>query len=200
MWNKRFADAGEAFVFGEAPNHFVEAEASALPAGASVLSVADGEGRNSVFLAGRGHPVHAVEFSPVAIAKARGLAARRGVDVRFEEADLFAWDWPEAAYDVALAVFIQFATPAQRVTLFARLAAAVRPGGLLLIHGYTPEQVAYGTGGPPCAEHMYTEPLMRACFAGLEILRLEAYEREIDEGPGHRGRSALIDFVARRPA
>ncbi len=200
QWNQRFADAGERFVFGEAPSHFVVAQATALPAAASILSVADGEGRNSVYLAGLGHRVHAIEFSPVALDKARRFAARRGVEVAFERADVLDWTWPEARYDVVLAVFIQFVPPVERAALFRRLAAALKPGGRLLLHGYTPAQVAYGTGGPPCADNMYTEGLLREAFGSLEILELQTYERELAEGDGHRGRSALIDLVARRPA
>lgn len=199
-WNQRFADAGDEFVFGEAPNHFLREQAGRIPAGARVLAVADGEGRNSVFLAARGHAVHAVDFSSVALAKARRLAAREGVSIDFEEADVLAWEWPAEAYDAVVAIFVQFATPAERGPLFQRLRDALRPGGVLLLHGYAPKQVEFGTGGPPDPAHMYTEAMLRYAFAGLEILVLRSYEQVIREGRGHGGRSALIDLVARRPA
>ena len=198
MWNQRFADAGDAFVFGEQPNHFLAAEAHRLPAAARVLSVADGEGRNSVWLATLGHRVHAVEFAPAALVKAAAFAGRRGVEVEFERADVLDWAWPEARYDAVVAIFIQFAMPAERPRLFERLRSAVKPGGLLLLHGYTPQQVEYGTGGPPDPSHMYTEPMLADAFADMEILSLRTYEQEIHEGTGHDGRSALIDLVARR--
>ena len=198
MWNQRFADAGEAFVFGERPNHFLVAEAARLPSGARVLSVADGEGRNSVWLARQGHRVHAVEFSPAALSKAAAFAERLGVTVEFERADVLEWAWPVADYDAVVAIFIQFATPAERPRLFDRLRTAVKPGGLLMLHGYTPKQVEYGTGGPPDAAHIYTEVMLRQAFADMEILCLRCYEQEIHEGSGHHGRSALIDLVARR--
>ncbi len=163
--------------------------------------MADGEGRNSVFLAGNGADVHAVEVSPTAIARARELAARRGVHVAFEQADLLRWAWPEGAYDAVVAIFVQFVTPEERPAFFGRLVRALRPGGLLLLAGYRPEQVANRTGGPSDPAHCYTEALLRESFAGLEIERLDSYDAVLDEGPGHSGPSALIDLVARvRPA
>ncbi len=200
IWDQRFAEAGEAFVFGDRPNHFLVAEAHRLPAASRILSVADGEGRNSVWLARHGQRVHAVEFSPVALDKARRFARRHGVEVEFEQADVLGWPWPAGCYDAVVAIFIQFATPAERPRLFEGLAGALKPGGLLLLHGYTPQQVEYGTGGPPNAENMYTEAMLREAFGGMEILSLRAYEQEIHEGKGHHGRSALIDLVARKRA
>ena len=76
---------------------------------------------------------------------------------------------------------------------------ALKPGGTLLLHGYRPKQLEYGTGGPPHAENMYTEDLLRAAFGDMEILSIESYDREIEEGSGHSGMSALIDRVARKP-
>jgi hypothetical protein len=97
-------------------------------------------------------------------------------------------------------VFIQFAPPAFRGEIFAGMKRAVRPGGVILLHGYTPKQLEYRTGGPPVVEQLYTEELLRAAFADCELLRIEAYERELDEGEGHKGRSAIIDLIAQLPA
>ncbi len=113
--------------------------------------------------------------------------------------DLSGWDWPDAAFDAVVAIFIQFAPPALRDTIFAGMKRAVRPGGRILLHGYTPEQLAHGTGGPPRVDQLYTESLLRSAFGDWEIERLETYERELAEGTGHAGRSALIDLIARRP-
>jgi len=96
-------------------------------------------------------------------------------------------------------IYIQFAEPDFRDEIFAGMKRALKPGGILLLHGYRPEQLEYGTGGPPCAENMYTVDLLRAAFSDMEILRLAAYDREVDEGRGHSGMSALIDLVARKP-
>ena len=199
LWQQRFAEAGERYVFGEAPNLFLKGCADRLPDAAHVLSVADGEGRNSVWLASLGHRVDAIEFSPAAIDKARKLAARAGVGVGFEQADVFEWDWPKGVFDAVVAIFIQFASPSQRKVLFHKMGQSLRPGGLLLLHGYTPQQIEFGTGGPSVVENLYTEQMLRESFADLEILRLVSYEREIHEGQAHDGMSALIDLVARKP-
>jgi SAM-dependent methyltransferase len=134
----------------------------------------------------------------VALAKARKLAAERGVTLRTEEADLATWRWPEAGFDLVVAIFIQFAAPALRERIFAGLKRALRPGGLLLLQGYRPKQLEYKTGGPPLVENLYTEELLRAAFADLEIVSLRSHDDVIHEGTGHDGMSALIDLVARK--
>ena len=197
MWNERFG--GKDYLFGTEPADFVRRVASDLPPG-RLLSVADGEGRNSVFLAGLGHQVTAMDGSEVGVAKARRLAEAKGVSVDFQVADIASWDWTAKAYDAVLGVFIQFAGPALRAEIFAGMKAALRPGGLLLLHGYTPAQLAHGTGGPRAVENLYTEALLQEAFADMEILTLRTHEAEISEGTGHNGRSALIDLVARKPA
>ena len=195
-WNARYA--GTELHFGGAPNEFLIREAHRLAVPSSVLCVADGEGRNSVWLARQGHRVTAFDLADVGVAKARRLAAEGGVEVAFAVADINDWRWDECAYDALVAIFIQFLTPEARGAVFAGMRRAVRPGGLLLLQGYRPEQVDYRTGGPPRREHMYTEAWLRAGFADWDLLHLAAYDAELAEGSGHAGRSALIDLVARR--
>jgi cyclopropane fatty-acyl-phospholipid synthase-like methyltransferase len=195
-WNERFS--GEEYLFGTAPNAFLSAQAHRLHRGQTVLSLADGEGRNGVFLAERGLDVLSVDFSPVALEKAQRLARQRGVRLRTELADLLAWDWSRRRFDAVVAIFIQFATPAERSRLFAHIKEALAPGGLLLLQGYRPEQLQYGTGGPPDAENMYTAQLLREMFGDLEILHLAEHDDVILEGAGHAGMSALVDLVARK--
>jgi cyclopropane fatty-acyl-phospholipid synthase-like methyltransferase len=195
-WNSGYAS--EDYLFGRAPAAFLVAQAHHIPPGSRVLSVADGEGRNAVHLARLGHDVSAFDLSPNAIAKARTLAKEAGVEVAFHVSTLEDWDW-SAPVDALVAVFIQFLPPGAREVAFARFADAIRPGGLLLLHGYAPRQVEYGTGGPGVREHMYTEAMLAEAFAGWEILRSGDYDADIEEGTGHSGRSALVDFVARKP-
>ena len=196
-WNARYSQAE--YVFGTAPNAFLSAQAPLLRAGQSALSVADGEGRNSVWLAEQGLSVTAFDFSPPALDKARALAAERGVTVNFEQGDIYGWRWPVAAFDVVVAIFVQFADPVMRAFKFERMRAALKPGGLLLLQGYTPRQLEYRTGGPSALENLYTRELLESSFAGMDILSLQAYERELNEGARHAGMSAVIDLVARQP-
>ncbi|HZD26124.1 MAG TPA: class I SAM-dependent methyltransferase [Alphaproteobacteria bacterium] len=197
MWNGRFA--GEDYLFGTAPNALLQAQAYRLRPGQTALAVADGEGRNGVFLAEQGLDVLSVDFSGNALAKARRLPEARGAALETLQTDLAHFDWTARQFDVVAAIFIQFAAPPLRSRIFAGLRQALAPGGLLLLQGYRPEQLDYGTGGPPHAENMYTEPLLREAFGDLDILHLESHDSEIVEGTGHAGLSALIDLVARKP-
>lgn len=196
-WDERFARPG--FLFGEAPNAFLKRQLPLLRPGMSVLAIADGEGRNGVWLAEQGLQVHAVDASKVALEKSRQLAARRGVSLRWETADLSDWAWPQSAYDAVVAIFTQFVGPEGRAQQFAGIRQALKPGGLLVLQGYTPRQLEYGTGGPPHAENMYTQELLRASFGDWEIIHLAEHDDLIEEGAGHSGMSALIDLVARKP-
>jgi SAM-dependent methyltransferase len=197
FWNDRFSTDG--YVYGTEPSDFLRHNARYIPADSEVLLPADGEGRNSAFLASQGHTVVAGDVAPAALAKARRLAQQRGVSVDFRQLDVHQWAWPSASYDAVVGIFMQFSPPDLRARVFAGMRQAVRPDGVVLLHGYTPKQLDYGTGGPKQADFLYTEELLRDAFAGWEILRLEAYERELSEGSGHAGMSALIDLVARRP-
>lgn len=198
FWNDRYA--GEEFLFGREPAIFLTEQAHRFKAGERALAVADGEGRNGVFLAGLGLKVHAVDASEVALRKSERLAAEAGVAIELEHADLGAWTWPEAAYDHVVAIFIQFADRELRARLFDGMKRAVRPGGLVVLQGYRPEQVELGTGGPPEKSFMYTRPMLLDAFQDFEILHLREHDSVLSEGPGHSGLSALIDLVARRKA
>jgi len=197
-WNSRFS--AEGYIFGKEPNAFLASQRERLRPGMRALCVADGEGRNSVWLARLGLQVTAFDFSPVGVAKAQALAREAGVTVDHRASDIYRWDWSQARYDAVVAIFIQFASPAERAVVFAGMRESLAPGGLLVLQGYRPEQFAYGTGGPPQVENLYTEALLRESFADLEILHLASHDDAVDEGPAHRGMSALIDLVARRPS
>jgi SAM-dependent methyltransferase len=195
-WNQRFSADG--YLFGTEPNAWLREHAGVWTTGQRVLCVADGEGRNSVWLARRGLQVDAFDIAEVGVAKARRLAAEQGATVNFQVADCDSFAWPEAHYDGVAAIFVQFADPALRERLFAHLQRSLKPGGTLLLQGYTPKQLEYRTGGPPLLSHLYTAAMLREAFAAMEIVELRDYEADVAEGTGHHGRSALIGLVARR--
>ena len=196
MWDERYA--GGEYFFGTRPNAFMVSQHHLLKPGMNCLAVADGEGRNGVWLVQQGLKVLAVDSSAVAASKADTLAKQKGVELDFEVADLLNWEWGENKYDAVVAIFIQFATPAQRAELFANIKKCLKPGGLLLLEGYTPRQLEYKTGGPPVAENMYTEAFLRKEFSDFEVVHLQEHDSEINEGSGHKGMSALIDLVVRK--
>lgn len=197
MWDKRYDT--ETYVYGTEPSRFLKLNTEFLTGADTVLAVADGEGRNSVFLAEQGLNVTAMDSSSVGLEKARRLAQERGVQVDFQLADLKGYDWDGAQYDVVAAIFIQFADPAFRAEIFDGMERVLKTGGMLMLHGYTPKQIEYGTGGPPVPELLYTRDMLADRFSDWEVIRLEEYEAELQEGPGHSGRSALIDLIAKRP-
>jgi len=195
-WEARYGQDG--YLFGTAPNAFLEMQAHRLRPGLDVLSVADGDGRNGVWLAEQGLNVHAVDFSPTALKKARALTRSRGVGVRTERADLYRWSWPAQTYDVIVAIFIQFAPPEERARMFEGMKRALRPGGLLLMEGYGPRQLEYGTGGPKLLDWLYTPALLEDAFSDFSSIEIDEYETELNESDRHTGMSALVDLVGRK--
>lgn len=194
-WDKRFAST-DGFVFGTEPNEFMVSQAHLLKPGMKVLAVADGEGRNGVWLAQQGLDVTSIDGSRVALDKAVRLAQKRGVTLDTVCADLASWDWGIETYDAVVGIFIQFAEPGLRHVLFQRAAQALKPGGYFLLQGYHTKQLDYKTGGPSAIENLYTEEQLRTELAHMDIIHLERHDSELNEGAGHSGMSALIDVVA----
>ncbi|WP_294261213.1 cyclopropane-fatty-acyl-phospholipid synthase family protein [Propionivibrio sp.] len=162
IWSDRYREAGDQYLFGTEPNRFLAHRATLLQTGRSALSVADGEGRNSIWLAEQGLDVTAIEISPVAVEKARRLAAGRKVDVRFVLADMLAPNWPPLelhnTFDWVIGIFIQFVDPQARERQFAVMKQLTRAGGRILLQGYTPKQLDYRTGGPSASKTFTPKP------------------------------------------
>jgi 2-polyprenyl-3-methyl-5-hydroxy-6-metoxy-1,4-benzoquinol methylase len=197
VWDARYAT--DDYIFGTAPNVFLASQAALIQPGMRALAIADGEGRNGVWLAEQGAAVHAIDFSAAALEKAKKLARERGVTLEIEQADVLNWTWPEAAYDLVAAIFIQFAPPPGREHIIAGIRRTLKPGGVLILQGYTPKQIEFGTGGPPSAANLYTAALLHEWFGDWEILHLAEHESFISEGTHHHGMSALVELVARKP-
>lgn len=197
FWNARYAEAG--FAYGTEPNAFLVSQQHRFHPGMKALAVADGEGRNGVWLAQQGLKVLSVDASEVGLDKAAQLAADRGVPLRTECVELTAWKWPEAEFDVVVAIYIHF-PPDVRARMHRAMWQALRPGGVLILEAFTPEQLHYKSGGPPVAEMLYTADKLRIDFAGTDIVLIEECVTDLAEGRYHRGPAAVVRLVARRPA
>jgi 2-polyprenyl-3-methyl-5-hydroxy-6-metoxy-1,4-benzoquinol methylase len=212
FWNARYAEPG--YAYGTEPNAFLVSQRGLLKAGMTALAVADGEGRNGVWLAQQGLEVLSVDASEIGLRKAVELAADRGVALRTERVDLTAWTWPVAEFDVVAAIFIHF-PPEVRARMHRAMLEALKPGGVLVLEAFTPAQLQYKSGGPPVAEMLYTADMLRRDFevpggtraagersaaVAAEFLSLEECVTELAEGQYHRGPAAVVRALLRRSA
>lgn len=199
MWNERYADAFTAY--GTAPNDWLREVADRIPKG-PVLCLAEGEGRNAVWLAERGHEVTGVDQSDVGLANAQRLAKERGVTLRTVAADLAEFDLGEAKWTGIVSIWAH-TPPAIRVPLHAACVRALRPGGAFVLEAYSPKQLHRpGLGGPPTEEHlpmMMTVEGLTSELAGLRLERCAEVDRDIDEGKFHQGPSTTVQVLAFKP-
>jgi SAM-dependent methyltransferase len=193
-WDERYAAPG--FAYGTEPNDFLASVADRIPPG-PVLTIGEGEGRNAVFLAGRGHEVVAVDQSEVGLAKARQRAEERGLSVRTQQADLRDYPIQPEAWAGIVSIFCHL-PPSIRVPLHAAVVRGLRPGGVFILEAYTPQQYGRGTGGPQVLEMLLSLDQLRAELAGLEFLHAQELEREVREGMYHTGPASVVQLVARR--
>lgn len=195
-WDARYDIDG--YLYGAAANAFLVEQAPLFPAAASILCLAEGEGRNGVFLAELGHRVVAVDQSSVGLRKAARLAAERGVKIETICADLAEYRIEPNTWDAVVSIWCHLPS-ALRATVHAQVVAGLKPGGLLVLEAYTPDQLKHGTGGPPTADLMMTLAALREELKGLELLHAVEIERTIHEGRAHLGLSAVVQVVARKP-
>ena len=194
-WDERYSI--DDYLFGQKPAQaLLRNEEYLVPCGETLL-IADGEGRNSVYLAKNGFKVTSSDSSIVAQQKAKALADSQNVKVNFKLENFFDIDWSKKQYDNIIGICFQFIPPELIEEAFMGLRSATKKGGTILIHGYTPEQIHYGTGGPKDVSLMYTEATFAHSFTNSEIHLLEKYEAKISEGPCHNGKSAKIEFIAK---
>jgi len=194
-WDERYT--GGDFQFGEAPNVFLMEQAHRLRRGMRALAAGDGEGRNGVWLAEQGLDATSVDWSAVGLDKARALAARRGVPLSTEVADLTRWTWPEARFDLIAWIFVHL-PPEDRAIATAGALRALAPGGLLVMECFTPAQEGRRSGGPKDPALLWSRALVERHFAGLEVLELLEGAVRLDEGPRHQGLAEVVRAVLRR--
>jgi len=195
FWETRYREAG--FAYGTEPNAFLVAQQARFTPGQKVLLVGEGEGRNGVWLARQGLDVTAVDQSQTGLRKARQLAAEAGVALQTVCADLAEWPWPVAEYDFVISIFVHF-PPEQRRQIHRASLSALKPGGTMILEGFTPEQLGHASGGPPIAAMLFTEAQLREDFADTDIELLESLETHLAEGQYHQGTAAVVRLIAVR--
>jgi hypothetical protein len=197
MWEQRFAADG--YLYGTAPNEFLRdvVPSLGLAADASVLCLAEGEGRNAVFLAECGYHVSSIDLTSAGVDKTLQLASQREVHVAAVVGDLATFGIGENRWDLVVSIFAHM-PPTIRRDLHQRVVAALRPGGRCVLEAYTPAQIGRGTGGPSLPEMTMTLAGLRDELAPLEFVHAVETEREVIEGRGHSGVGSVVQVVARK--
>lgn len=195
MWNERYNT--DQYIYGTGPNRFLAEHYQSISKG-DVLCLAEGEGRNAVFLASQGYKVTAVDLSEVGLEKARRLAENRGVEVNWIHADLAEFDLGKNRWDGITAIFAHL-PPAIRQRVHQGVVTALKPGGVFLLQAYRPEQLTFGTGGPSDKSMLINRQILQEELGDLRFSVLEEAERDIIEGSHHTGRAAVVEAIAHKP-
>ena len=196
-WDGRYAVPD--YIFGKCPSIFLESCQAILPRSGKALAIADGEGRNGVWLALKGLDVLSLEFSPAAQGKARQLASELSVDLAFELADVHGWSYPPDEYDVVIDIFTQFSNPSERQIKWAGVRRTLKSGGLFILQGYTLKQLDYGTGGPKDPAQLFTRELVENAFSDFKDIKIVEQEVVLEEGSAHHGMSAFLGMTGYAP-
>ena len=195
MWDDRYNT--DEYVYGTEPNTFLVDAADVIPKG-RVLCLAEGEGRNAVYLAGLGYEVVAVDASEVGIKKARVLATDREVNLEAVVADLNEYEIEPESWDGIVSIFCHLPS-ANRPALYKKVAKGLKPGGILVLEAFTPAQLNHCTGGPSDEDRLITLVELEKAFKKLDFKHAEELERVIHEGSFHAGLSAVVQLIARKP-
>lgn len=194
IWEARYGEDPSTYLYGTTPNDFLVEAVAELPAGRA-LCLADGEGRNGVYLASLGHQVTSVDITEAGMAKAARLAADHGVELTTVVADLAGYDLGTGTWDLIVSIFAHTPPPI-RQAVHGNIARALAPGGRLLLEAYTPDQIGRGTGGPPVPELTMDLERLRAELTGMRFLHQTETVRSVVEGPGHTGDGAVVQVIA----
>jgi len=196
FWEARYDEGGHAY--GEKPNEFLVSLKDVFKKGESALVIGDGEGRNGVWLAEQGLEVLSIDQSEVGLKKAQEMAESRSVSIKMECADLIHWHWPENQYDYVVIIYVHF-SPDVRPKIHQKALSALKPGGKLILEGFTYEQLNYSSGGPPVREMLYDSTLLEKDFKAGHIKYMEELIIILDEGKYHSGQGAIIRAIIEPP-
>ncbi|MEO0948879.1 MAG: class I SAM-dependent methyltransferase [Cyanobacteria bacterium J06641_5] len=194
-WNDRYSDTD--YVYGTEPNSFLAESVNLLSD--PVLSIAEGEGRNAVFLASCGLSVHAVDGSEIGLAKATSLAERNKVSITTQVANLEHYEPPESTYNAVVSIYAHL-SGSMRQRLCPLLVSSLRPGGICILEAYSENQRGRGTGGPSDLDMLMTCSKIESEFSGLKIVLLHEITRDVREGKFHTGMASVIQFIGRKQA
>ncbi len=192
FWDERYAEPELAY--GDAPNDFLREVASRIPAGGTVLCLAEGQGRNAVYLAEQGFEVTAVDASKVGMERAQKLAQERGVKITTIAADLAEYPIDAGMWDGIVSIFGHLPPPL-RARVHRDAVAGLRPGGVLILEAYTPRQLEFKTGGPPVTDLLMTLDVLRGELEGMQLEIARELDRDVHEGKYHAGRAAVVQIL-----
>lgn len=193
FWEDRFA--GEEYVYGTDPNAFLLDQEKYFFKGGRVLAVADGEGRNGVWLAQLGLDVTSVDSSKNGLRKAEKLAQSYGKSINAIQVNLIDWDWPENEFDFVVSIFLQFPGDL-RPLMHNKMIRALKPGGVIIMQAFAKDQIHYNSGGPKNPAMLYAQEELQKDFENMKIIRLEENIVELDEGRFHQGKAAVLSLLA----
>ncbi len=196
FWNERYQS--EDYMYGVQVNDFLRAQARRIKHGGQVLSLAEGEGRNAVYLAGQGCVVRGVDFSAEGRKKAMELAAQHEVTIEYDLADLTSYNIGDTSWDAIVSIFCHLHLT-ERAKIYHSVKRALKPGGVFIFEAYNKRQLDYGTGGPGDVSYLPSLGQLRKVFEGFEIMLAQDTVREVNEGTHHTGLSAVTQFIARKP-
>lgn len=195
FWNERYSE--ETYAYGTNPNDFLKENIRLFAPQANILCLAEGEGRNAVFLAANGCNVSAVDQSDVGKVKALKLAEQQNVSIDYNIGDLGSYDMGQEKWDGIVSIWAHTPSSMRRY-VFSAIKAGLKPGGIFLLEGYNIQQLEYKTGGPKEADMFFSLEELKEVFSGYEILHAANKIRDIEEGAYHAGASSVVQFVARR--
>lgn len=195
MWNERYST--DEYVYGTTPNEFLS-DVSHRIKGAEVLCLAEGEGRNAVYLAREGYDVMAVDASAVGLEKAEMLADECYVNINTQVADLADYEIPEQRWDGIISIFCHLPS-AVRKSLHRKVVSGLRPGGVFILEAYRPAQLEFKTGGPPSLDLLMSLEDLTEELQGLELVHAKELVRDIHEGSLHTGKGAVVQIIAIKP-
>lgn len=194
MWDERYST--DVYIYGTQPNGFLSSKVSTLPKG-KILSLAEGEGRNAVFLAKQGYSVTAVDSSSIGLRKAQKLAEDNGVVIECVHADLTEFEFGENCWDGIISIFCPLPSEL-RADVYKKVESSLRTGGVFLTESYTPRQIEYGTGGGNCIDTMQSKESLARELKNLHFTHLVEVEREVIEGIYHTGMASVVQAIGLR--